>query len=235
MHLIFNILANFKALLIFKNFIGYNIIHGKQKWESGKSDEVYFLKLQNHCRQQLQPWNEKTLAPWKAMTYPDSTLKSRDDIFLTKVLPLKAMIFPVIMYRCESWTIKEAAHWIIDGFELWCWGKLLRIHWTARKSNQLILKEINSDYSLEGLMLKLKMQNVGHLICRVDSLGKTLMLEKIDGKRRREQQRMRWLDSIMHPMNMNLSYLRRGGENTQENCTEKIFTTKIITMVWSLT
>ena len=115
------------------------------------------------------------------------------------------MVFPVVTYGCESWTIKKAEHWRIDAFELWCWRRLLRVPWTARRSNQSILKEINLDYSLEGLMLKLKLQYFGHLIGRADSLEKTLMLGKIEGRRRRGWQRMRWLDGITDPVDMCLS------------------------------
>ena len=120
------------------------------------------------------------------MTNLDSIFKSRDITLPTKVCLVKAVVFPVVMYGCESWTIKKAEHWKIDAFELWCWRKLLRVPWTARRSNQLILKEINLDYSLERLMLKLKLQYFGHLMWRTDSLEKTLMLEKIEGRRRRD-------------------------------------------------
>ena len=131
----------------------------------------------------------------------DSVLKSRDITLPRNVLIVKAMVFQVVMYRCESWTIKKVKHRRIDAFELWCWRRLLR-------SNQSVLKEINPEYSLEGLMLKPKLQYFGHLMRRADSLGKTLMLGKTEGKRRRGQQRMRWLDSIMDSMDMNLSKLR---------------------------
>ena len=130
-----------------------------------------------------------------AMTNLDSILKSRGITLPTKVHLVKAMVFPVVMYRCESWTIKKAKHWKIDAFELWCWRRLLRVIWTAR-SNQSTLKEISPEYSLEGLMLKLKLQYLGHLMRRTDSLEKTLMLGKIEDGRRRGQQRMRWLDGI---------------------------------------
>ena len=126
----------------------------------------------------------------KVTTNLDSILKSRDVTLSTKVCLVKAMVFPVVMYRCESWTIKKAKHRRIDAFELWCW-RLLRVPWTARRSNQSILKEISPEYSLEGLMLKLKLQNFGHLMRRTDSLEKTLMLKKIEGRRRKGQQRMR--------------------------------------------
>ena len=120
----------------------------------------------------------------------------------------KAIVFPVVMDGCESWTIKKAKHWRIDAFELWCWRRLLRVPWTARKSNQLSLKEISSEYSLEGLILKPKLQYFGHLMWRADSLGKTLMLGKIEGKRRRGRQRMRWLDRITDSRDMRLSKLQ---------------------------
>ena len=132
----------------------------------------------------------------KAMSNLDSILKSRDITLPTKVCLVKALIFPVVTYGHESWTIKKAEHWRIDAFELWCWRRLLRVPWTARRSNQSILLEISPEYSVEGLMLKLKLQYFGHLIRRTDLLEKTLMLEKIEGRRRRGPQRMRWLDGI---------------------------------------
>ena len=142
------------------------------------------------------------------MTNLDRILKSRDITLPTKVCLVKAMVFPVVMYGCESWTIKKAECQKIDTFELWCWRRLLRVPWTARKSNQSILKEISPEYSLEGLMLKLKLQYFGHLMRRPDSFEKTLMLGKIEGRRRRERQRMRWLDGITHSMDLSLSKLR---------------------------
>ena len=143
----------------------------------------------------------------KVMTNLESILKSRDITLPTKVSLVKAMVFPEVMYGCENWTIKKAEHWRIDAFELWCWRRLLRVPWTARRSNQSILKEISPEYSLEGLMLKLKLQYFGHLMRRTDSLEKTLMLGKIEGRRRRGRQRTRWLDGITDSMDMSLSKL----------------------------
>ena len=143
----------------------------------------------------------------KAMTNLDSILKSRDITLLTRICLVKAMVFPVVMYGCESWTIKKAECRRIDAFELGCWRRLLRVPWTARRSNQSILKEISPEYSLEGLVLKLKLQYFGHLIRRTDSLEKTLMLGKTEGKRR-GRQRMRWLDGITNLIDMSLSKVR---------------------------
>ena len=149
------------------------------------------------------------LTPWKE-SYDQCRqhIKSRDITLSTKVRPVKAMVFPVVMHGCESWTIKKAKCWRIDAFELWCWRRLLRVPWTARRSNQSILKEISPGYSLEGLMLKLKLQYFGHVMRRADSFEKTLILGKIEGRRRRGWQRMRWLDGITDSMEMGLGGLR---------------------------
>ena len=149
------------------------------------------------------------LTHWKKiMTNLDSIFKSRDIMLPKNVSLVKAMVFPVVMYGCESWTVKKAEHWRIDAFELWCWRRLLRVPRTARRSNQSVLKEISPGCSLEGMMLKLKLQYFGHLMQRVDSLGKILMLGGIGGRKRRGWQRMRWLDGITDSMDMSLSELQ---------------------------
>ena len=148
------------------------------------------------------------LAPWKkSYDQSDSILKSRDITLLIKVRLVKAMVFPVVMYGCESWTVKKAEHRRINAFELWCWRRLLRVPWTARRSNQSILKEISPECSLEGLMFKLKLQYFGHLMQRADSFEKTLLLGKVEGRRRRGRQRIRRLDGITNSMDMSLSKL----------------------------
>ena len=157
----------------------------------------------------LQPWNLKMLTPWKkSYDQPRQHIKNRDITLPTKVPLVKAMLFPVVIYGCESWTIKKAERWRIDGFELWYWRRLLRVPRTARRSNQSILKEISLEHSLEELMLKLKLEDFGHLIRRTDSSEKTLMLGKIEGWRKRGRQRMRWLDGIIDLRDMSLSKLQ---------------------------
>ena len=156
------------------------------------------------CSHEIKRW---LLLGRKAMTNLDSILKNRDITLQTKILLIKAVVFPVFMYGCESWTIKKAEHWRIDAFELWCWRRLLRVPWTMRRSNQSILKEINPEYSSAGLMLKLKLQSFGHLMWRTDSMEKTLMQGKIEG-RRRDWQMMRWLDDITDSMDMSLNKLQ---------------------------
>ena len=152
------------------------------------------------------------------MTNLDSILKSRDITLSTKVCLVKAMVFPVVMYGCESWTIKKAEHRRIDAFELWCWRRLLRVHWTTRRSNQSILKQISPGCSLEGLIVKLKLKYFGHMMWRADSFEKTLMLEKIEGRKRRGWWRMRWLDGITDAMDMRLGKLQEIVEDRRSWC-----------------
>ena len=175
--------------------------------KSGNSDRFYFLGLQNHCGWWLQPEiKRRLLVGRKAMTNLDSVLKSRDITLPTEVCLVKAVVFPVVVYRCESCTIKKAECWRIETLELWYQRRLLRVPWTARRSNQSILKEVSPEYSLEGLMLKLKLEYFVHLMQRTDSFEKTLMLGKIEGGRR-GWQRKRWLDGITDLMDMSLSKL----------------------------
>jgi len=179
---------------------------GNRWGNNGNSERLHFGELQNHCSLWLQHEIKRCLLLGsKAMTNLDSILKSRD-ITLPKIGHLiKAMVFPVVMYRCETWTIKKAEHWQIDAFELWCWRRLLRVHRTARTSNQSILKEISPEYLLVELILKLKLQCFGHLMWITDSLEMTMILGKIEGRRRRGWQRMRWLNGITDSMDMSLS------------------------------
>ena len=178
----------------------------RKQWKQCQT--LFFERLQNHCRCWLRPWNSKTLTPWKeSYDHLDSILKSRDITSSTKGHLVKAMVFPVVMYGCESRTLKKAECRKIDAFELWCWRRLLRVHCTGRRSNQSILKEISPEYSLEGLMLKLKLQYFSYLMQRTDSLENTLILGKIKGRRRRWQQRMRWLDGITDSVDISLSKL----------------------------
>ena len=176
---------------------------------TGNSVRLYFggskITEYGDCSHEIK---RRLLLGRKAMSNLDSKLKSRDITLSTKVRLVKAMVFPVVMYGCESWTIKKAEHQGIDAFELWCWRRLLRVPWTARRFTQSILKEISPGCSLEGLMLKLKLQYFGHLMRKVDSLEKTLMLGGIGGRRRRGRQRMRWLDGITDSMDMSLGELR---------------------------
>ena len=182
---------------------------GNRWGNSGNSVRLCFFGLQNHWRLWFQPWNLKKrwLLRRKVMTNLDSIFKSRDITLPTKVHLVKAMVFPVVMFGCESWTAKIAKCQRIDAFELWCWRRLLRVPWTTRRPNQSILKEISPGCSLEGMMLKLKLQYFGHLLRRVDSLEKTLMLWGNGGRRRRGRPRMRWLDGITDLMDMTLSEL----------------------------
>ena len=177
---------------------------GKQ-WKV--SDFIFLgskITADGHCGHEIK---RRLLLGRKVMSNLDSIFKSRDITLPTKVRLVKAMIFPVVMYGCESWTVKKAERWRIDAFELWCWRRLLRVPWTARRSNQSILK-ISPGCSLEGLMLKLKLQYFGHLMRKADSFEKTLMLGKIEGRKRRGRQRMRWLDGITNTMDMGLGGLR---------------------------
>ena len=180
------------------------------RWgNSGNSVRLYFggskITADGDCSHEIK---RRLLLGMKVMTNLDSILKSRDITLPTKVCLVKSMVIPVVMYGCESWTVKKAECWRIDAFELWCWRRLLRVPWAARRSSQSILKEISSGISLEGMMLKLKLQYFGHPMQRVDSLEKTLMLGGIGGRSRRGRQRMRWLDGITDSMDVSLGELR---------------------------
>ena len=182
----------------------------ENRWEAVQtvSDFIFWgskITADGDCSHEIK---RRLLLGRKVMTNLDSILKSRDITLPTKVHLVRAMVFPVVMYRCESWTIKKAESQRIDAFELWCWRRLLRVPWAARRSNLSVLKEISPGCSLEGLMLNLKLQYFGHLMRRTDSLEKTLMLGGIGGRRRRGWQRMRWLDGITNSMGVSLSKLR---------------------------
>ena len=182
------------------------LLHGKEMGKQWKRWQTIFLGSKITADGDFSHETKRhLLLGRKVRTNLDSILKNRDITLLTKVHLSKAIVFPVVMYGCESWTIKKAEHWRIDAFELWCWRRLLRVPWKARRSNQSILKEISTDYSLEGLMLRLKFQYFDHLLQRTDSFEKTLMLGKIEGRRRSRWQRMRWLDGITDSMDMSLN------------------------------
>ena len=199
--------VNIEFTFSYQNFYNPFVISQQtSKWENIflKTRFTFISKItaDGDCSHEIK---RHLLLGRKAMTNLDSILKSRDITFPTKVHLVKATVFPVVMYECESWTIKKAEHWRIDAFELWCWRRLLRVPWTARRSNQSILKNISLEYSLERLMLKLKPQYFGHLMQRTDSLEKTLMLGKIEGRRKRRWQRM---DGITNSLDMSLHKLR---------------------------
>jgi len=198
-------LMSIKSVMPSSHLILCHPLHG----ETGKQCQTIFLgsriTADGDCSHEIK---KCFLLRRKVMNNLDTIFKSRDITLPTKVCPVKAMVFPVVMYGCENWTVKKAECRRIDAFKLWCWRRLLRVPWTARRSNQSILKEISPACSLEGLMLRLKLQYFGHLMWRVDSLEKTLMLGGIGGRRRRGWQRMRWLDGITYSMDMSLSELQ---------------------------
>ena len=178
----------------------------EKQWKQWQTNFLGFkITADGDCHHEIK---RLLLLGRKVMSDLDSILKSRDITLTTKVNLVNPMVFPVVMYRCESWTMKKAEHQRIDVFELWCWRRLLTVPWTARRSSLSILKEISPEYSLEGLMLKVRLQYIGHLMQRTDSFEKTLILEKIEGRRRQGRQRMRWLDGITDSMAMDLGELR---------------------------
>ena len=183
------------------------------------SDRFPLLGLENHCGPWLQPWNQKLFASWQeSYDKPRQRVEKQRHTLPPKVCTVKAMVFPVVMYGCESQTVKKAERRRIDAFKLWCWRRLLRVPWTARRSNRSVLREINPEYSLERLILQQKLQYFGHLMWTTDSLEKSLMLGKTEGRRRRGHQRMRGLDSIINAMDMNLGKLQEMGRDREAWC-----------------